>query len=141
VTHSTVISGPPARRRWPLLAAALAVSLLAGAGLVILQRRVASEGTLVSTASLSPPAAPHLRPMLSAALPAAPELVEPPHTPAQNQAPLLPVPPPVKVAASAKPVRIQALQLPALPALPVLPRPVATSKSLTGSENPFDRRH
>ncbi len=79
VTRSTVMSGPPARRRWSLIAAAVGFFLVAGAGFAILQRPAPGEGSLASSASLSsPPVGPLLRPTASAAWPAAPALAEPP---------------------------------------------------------------
>jgi len=141
-TRSTVISGPVRRRR-PLIALVLGLSLVGGgAGLVTLQRRAVSEGPLVTTASLSAPTVPVLRPALSAALPAVPETQAPTRTIRETSAPAASAAPRAPIAASAKPVRAQPpLQLPTFPNLPALPRPLPTSKSLTGSENPFDRRH
>ena len=138
VTRSTVISGPAARRRWPLIAVALGFSLVGGAGLVLLQRRAASESSLVTTASLLPPTVPVLRPALSAALPSLPETADLPLPASKPHAPPVPSPP---LAAAAKPARAQPPSFATLPSLPALPRPLPTSKSLTGSENPFDRRH
>ena len=137
VTRSTVISGPPVKRRWPLFMGALGLSLAGGAGLVMLQRR-ATEQPLVSPAALAPPTVPTLPRAPSAALPSstAPASTVPVgHS--EPEAPPLLAPPPAMLA-SARPARVQRLQLPQLPALP---RPASTSKSLTGSENPFDRRH
>jgi len=141
VTRSTLISGQPARRRWPLLVAALGFSLAGAAGFVILQQRASSEGPLLSTASLAPPTVPVLRPALSAALPAVTEGPDTPRALASGQA--APVPPraPALGAASAKPVRTSHAQFPPFPGLPAKAPPAPTSKSLMGSENPFDRRH
>ncbi|HYQ01753.1 MAG TPA: protein kinase [Polyangiaceae bacterium] len=137
VTRSTVISGPPPKRRWPLITGALGLCLACGAGLVMLQRRAAGEQVVVSSASLSPPPVPDLHPALSAALPT-------PSAPATAQVALskTEAPPAValpKVPAAAKPARV-VHALPPPTAQPA-PRPVPTSKSLFGGDNPFDRRH
>jgi eukaryotic-like serine/threonine-protein kinase len=138
VTRSTVISGRPAKRRWPLVMGALGLSLATGAGLVMLQRRATGEQPLVSTAALSPPTAPALHSSLNAALPVSAK----PQLPLSHSKPDAPpvVAPPAATVPLARPLRVPQLQLPAVPTLPTL-RPAATSKSLTGNDNPFDRRH
>jgi serine/threonine protein kinase len=129
VTRSTVISGRPARRQWPLVAAVVGLGLLGSAAVLSLSRRPLSIDPPPGSAALSPPSAP-----MPVPIPAPPKIVTsaPPAAVASAKHPPLPSP---------KRVDHLAPSLPTLPSLPALPRPATTTKSLSGDENPFDRRH
>ena len=138
VTRSTVISGPRDRRQWPLLGALAGLCLLGGGTLWAFRQH--GLGTLPTTSSAAwpTPAAP-----VTARAPESIATVAPP-----SVAPVLEPPHPSASVVAKRPAvggkAAHATHSPAflvVPGLPELPNRPPTRKSLTGDENPFDRRH
>lgn len=142
VTRSTVVSGPPRRRLWPIAVALFGLGMLGAGALLFVTRHsggaVVPPGGSVSTHSATPaPDAP--APLPSAhpvADPAVAPVVDSTHTPATPSAA------PLKGHGNAPAAANPPPTLPTLPKLPPIKTPATSSKSLMGGdENPFDRRH
>ena len=139
VTRSTVISGPRRASRGPLVAGLVGLVLLgAGSAWFFRQRSLGAERTPSATA-IAPPAAP--TPDSARLAPSSGTGVIPAVAPVVDTARATPsaTPSAKPPLVAAKHVESKPVPLPAFPALPQ--HPPVTSKSLTGSENPFDRRH
>jgi serine/threonine-protein kinase len=144
VTRSTVISGPPARRPWPMAAALVGLGL-AGAGAVWALRphgsaaeAIPSTAAPVSAAAPTPDSA--RAPLGAVTTPAVAPVLDAAHASASASANATSAgkPPAVPV----KPSHASMPVFPTLPSLPALPVRPPTNKSLLGGEeNPFDRRH